>query len=207
MKREAIVRTIKELAGAAGHNKVIEVYNKQKPLPRGYKIKPNDYWCAATVSAVFLLNGYNTFSECSCVKMIEKAKAAGLWEEKDNYAPKIGDVIMYDWQDNGKGDNKGQADHVGIVVKVNGDKFTVREGNKNNAIGERTLQVNGKYIRGFILPPYEVVKKKTAEKIAEEVIAGKWSKGTKRKALLEAAGYNYREIQDIVNKKLKKQEA
>lgn len=204
MKREAIVKTIKGLSGVAGHKEVIRVYNAQKPLPRGYKVDFNDAWCAATVSAVFLLNGYNVFSECSCVKMVEKAKAAGLWLEKDDYIPKIGDVIMYDWQDNGKGDNKGQPDHVGIVIKVNADSFTVREGNKSNALGDRNLKLNGKYIRGFILPPYEEKKKKTNKEIAQEVIAGLWSDGTERKKLLEAAGYNYKKIQDIVNNMLKK---
>ena len=204
MKREAIVKTIKGLSGVAGHKEVIRVYNAQKPLPRGYKVDFNDAWCAATVSAVFLLNGYNAFSECSCVKMVEKAKAAGLWLEKDDYIPKIGDVIMYDWQDNGKGDNKGQPDHVGIVIKVNADSFTVREGNKSNALGDRTLKVNGKYIRGFILPPYEEKKKKTNKEIAQEVIAGLWGDGAERKKLLEAAGYNYKKIQDIVNNMLKK---
>lgn len=204
MKREAIVKTIKGLSGVAGHKEVIRVYNAQKPLPRGYKVDFNDAWCAATVSAVFLLNGYNAFSECSCVKMVEKAKTAGLWLEKDDYIPKIGDVIMYDWQDNGKGDNKGQPDHVGIVIKVNADSFTVREGNKSNALGDRTLKVNGKYIRGFILPPYEEKKKKTNKEIAQEVIAGLWGDGAERKKLLEAAGYNYKKIQDIVNNMLKK---
>lgn len=44
---------------------------------------------------------------------------------------------------------------------------------------------------------------KAAEEIADEVIAGKWGTGAARKKALEAAGYNYREIQDIVNQKLK----
>ena len=38
--------------------------------------------------------------------------------------------------------------------------------------------------------------------IADEVIAGKWGNGDTRKKLLEKAGYNYQEIQDIVNQKL-----
>ena len=46
-------------------------------------------------------------------------------------------------------------------------------------------------------------KKKTNAEIADEVIAGKWSSGDDRKKKLEAAGYDYRTIQDLVNKKLK----
>lgn len=45
-------------------------------------------------------------------------------------------------------------------------------------------------------------KKKSNEKIAEEVIAGKWGNGQTRKERLEKAGYNYNEIQKLVNEKL-----
>lgn len=42
------------------------------------------------------------------------------------------------------------------------------------------------------------------EEIADEVIAGKWGNGADRKLRLTAAGYNYEEIQKIVNKKVQK---
>ena len=41
--------------------------------------------------------------------------------------------------------------------------------------------------------------KKTSTEIADEVIAGKWGNGAERKERLTDAGYNYSEIQDIVN--------
>lgn len=44
--------------------------------------------------------------------------------------------------------------------------------------------------------------KKTSTEIADEVIAGKWGNGTERKEKLTDAGYNYSEIQNIVNGKL-----
>ena len=44
--------------------------------------------------------------------------------------------------------------------------------------------------------------KKTNEEIADEVIAGKWGNGEDRKNRLEAAGYDYDAVQDIVNNKL-----
>ena len=47
-------------------------------------------------------------------------------------------------------------------------------------------------------------KKKTNEQIAKEVVAGKWGTGNARKCALEKAGYNYKEIQTLVNKLLKK---
>lgn len=42
--------------------------------------------------------------------------------------------------------------------------------------------------------------KKTNEQIAREVIAGKWGNGTERQNKLQAAGYDPKEIQKIVNK-------
>jgi hypothetical protein len=176
MKRSDIVATINNLKGEEGHQKVLEVYNSQKPLPRGYKVKNTDAWCATTVSAVFLMNGYSDISECSCPKMIEKAQKLGIWVEDDAYVPKAGDVIMYDWQDSGKGDDKGTADHVGVVIKVDKNKIMVREGNKNNTIGNRDITVDGIHIRGYIVPPYEAQKAsepKKTEKVTDKPSAEK----------------------------------
>lgn len=55
----------------------------------------------------------------------------------------------------------------------------------------------------FLTPVNNRVLKKNVEEIAREVIAGKWSNGNARKTLLEKAGYNYREVQNMVNKLLK----
>lgn len=155
MKREEVVKTINNLKGESGHQKVVDVYNAQKPLPRGYKLQMKDPWCAATVTAVFLMNGYNDIAECSCPVMVKKAKDLGIWVEDDAFTPQIGDVIMYDWQDSGKGDNLGTPDHVGIVISVTKNKIMVREGNKNKTLGNRDVTVNQACIRGYITPPYE----------------------------------------------------
>lgn len=45
--------------------------------------------------------------------------------------------------------------------------------------------------------------KKTVAQIAKEVIDGKWGNGTARKTALEKAGYNYNEVQKLVNELLK----
>lgn len=206
MKRKEIVKTINNLRGTEGHKIVLDIYNDKKPLPRGYEVKYSDAWCATTVSSVFLLHGCEDFRECSCIQMVEKAKQKGLWMEKDKYRPKIGDVVLYDWQDSGQGDNQGAPDHVGIVTKTTDSTFTVREGNFKGGIGERTMLYNAKYIRGFILPTYDqesAKQKKSNEVIAEEVIAGKWGTGEARKTSLKDAGYSYSKIQRIVNQKMK----
>lgn len=48
-----------------------------------------------------------------------------------------------------------------------------------------------------------VSNKKSNETIADEVIKGLWGNGAERKTKLQAAGYDYNEIQAIVNRKLK----
>lgn len=45
-------------------------------------------------------------------------------------------------------------------------------------------------------------EKKTVDEIAREVIQGKWGNGAERKKRLDAAGYNYAEVQAKVNKLL-----
>lgn len=47
--------------------------------------------------------------------------------------------------------------------------------------------------------PAPTPAKKTVEQIAREVINGKWGNGDAREAKLVAAGYNYDEVQDMVN--------
>lgn len=139
------------------HKEIIDLYNSHKPLARGYKVKYTDSWCAAFVSACAIKANYTDIIplECSCNQMINGFKKIGRWCEDDAHVPSPGDVIFYDWQDKGVGDNKGSSDHVGIVEKVEGSTITVIEGNKNDAVARRKLQVNGRYIRGYGLPKYD----------------------------------------------------
>ena len=65
-----------------------------------------------------------------------------------------GDLILYDWEDSGTGDNLGAPNHVGMVAGVTGNTIRVIEGNKGEAVARRTLAVNGRYIRGYCLPDY-----------------------------------------------------
>ena len=127
------------------HMEIVNVYNAYTPLPRNYKVKSNDSWCMVFISALFIKVGLANLCplECSCGKAIEKAKEMGIWEENGAITPNVGDLIMYDW------DKKdGWPEHVGIVESVNGNTFTVIEGNKNDAVGSAS-------IRGFVKPMYD----------------------------------------------------
>lgn len=101
----------------------------------------------------------------------------------------MGDIIYYDFDDNGVGDNKGISDHVGIVVSVLGNNIKVIEGNKNNSVSYRTIAVNAKYIRGFGCPSFaskateENVQLKESVCSVELKILKQGSKGNSVKAL------------------------
>lgn len=141
------------------HKQIIDIYNGHKPLARGYAVKYTDAWCATFGSAVAIKAGNDDIVplECGCGQFIEIAKAMGIWVENDAYVPDIGDYILYDWQDGtnyATTDNTGWPDHIGIVEKVSGSAITVIEGNMNDAVGRRSLQVNGRYIRGYVCPKY-----------------------------------------------------
>lgn len=138
--------------------KIIDLYNAKKP--KGYyTMKYTDHWCATFVSACAAEAGITSIlpMECSCGRQIELFKKLGTWHEDENYVPKPGDIIYYDWQD-GKNyattDNKGSADHVGIVEVVNGNTITVIEGNASEAVKRLGYKINGRFLRGFGLPNF-----------------------------------------------------
>lgn len=158
---------------------IIDIYNSYKPHPRGYKMTYTASWCATFWSALAIKLDYTDIIpiECSCGELIKKAQKIGIWKESDSYEALPGDAILYDWDDDGKGDNTGWPDHIGVIEKVSNGEFTVIEGNKNNSVERRIIKVNGKFIRGFITPKYDdvdesyVVRTETSEKIKWVVTA------------------------------------
>ena len=211
--RKRMINTAKSyigtIGGSSAHSDILHFFNTVKP--QGYSAMKNDPWCAEFVSACAI----QTFGKkdaisyfplsASCPRMITEAKAKGIWIEKDSYVPKTGDFILYDWDDKEpKKDNKNTPDHVGIVEKVKDGSITVIEGNYSNKVKRRTLEVNGKYIRGFVTPHYDRIKvkvyKKTDTEIVKEVLSGDWGNGTERKNALTAWGYDYTKIQKEVTR-------
>ena len=186
------------------HRAIINIYNSHKPWARGYKVSYTDSWCAAFISALAIqCNATDIIpTECGCGEMIALCQKMGIWVENEDRVPKEGDIIFYDWQDDGRGDNKGWSDHVGIVEQVNGNTITVIEGNVNDAVGRRTVGVNARYIRGYALPRYEETKTEKPEtemktEVGEEVYVTltelrKGSKGKQVKTLqCILVGYGY----------------
>lgn len=214
--RQAVVDLVCSWEGLneddGSYQQIIDTYNSYDgDFPRGTQMQYGWAWCACTWSALAISLGYTEIMpiEISCHYLIERAKEMGCWQEDDSYVPSPGDAILYDWSDNGYGDDTTSPDHVGTVISVNEDAgyFVVMEGNYHDAVKRRTVSINGMYIRGFITPHYDddtvadyiPSANKDIDTVAHEVIAGVWGTGEQRADNLESAGYNYHDVQERVN--------
>ena len=141
--------------GTAAHRKIVDGYNSQGKLPRGYRLRYSDAWCAAFLSYIGIVLGIDhvILPECSCSAMIELYKKAGRWMEDDDYVPRPGDLVLYDW-DAKSGKCTGAPDHVGMVESVKGKTITVIEGNYDNRVKRRDICVEYVKVRGYCLPDY-----------------------------------------------------
>lgn len=128
------------LEGSSDHHRIIDKYNTLYPLPRGYKVTYMDSWCAVFVSVCAMLAGITDFPfECGCQEMFDHFS-----ETKDKgWTPSPESVIFYDWN----GD--GHCEHVGIVESCDGQLITVIEGNHNDSVAYRRIEVGNTSIYGY----------------------------------------------------------
>ncbi len=160
--RAQFVRCAESYAGArqggTKHKDIVATYNSYTPHPRGWALTMTDPWCAAFVSGVAIITNLTDIIpvECSCGEQIKLLQELGRWEERDDYAPTIGDLLYYYWKDSGVGDCTGDPNHVGIVSGCENGYIRVIEGNKGDShvVGYRDVPIDGKYIRGFGLPDF-----------------------------------------------------
>ena len=99
-----------------------------------------------------------------------------------------------------------------FIAVVDGKLYRVQIGAySNRANAEAQLdKVNKAGFSGFVTTlsgqnvSESTAEKKSVERIAQEVIWGKWGNGADRKNRLTAAGYDYTEVQSMVNKMMGK---
>lgn len=189
--------------GSEEHHRIIDVYNTQRPLPRGYRMRYADSWCAAsvTVAAMETDNSKVVPPECGCGEMMRYAKQRHIFAGPD-YRPKLGDLILYSWN------TDSWPDHIGIVYSYdkNTDMIVTIEGNYQDSIKTRQIVGGSGYIVGYICPKYETLDGEDDPElraVALAVIQGKYGNGLIRRLRLTAAGYSYDEVQRLVNKILK----
>ena len=146
------------------YRQIIDTYNGHKPLARGYKVSYSDAWCDVTVSAAFITAGDVSIiggTECGVYDHVLLFKKAGIWRGKQK--PIAGDIIVFDWQQDGVGD------HIGIVDHIDGDIVTTSEGNYQDAVKQRVIGWNDRTIYGYARPKYyEDSKDVTASQSADK---------------------------------------
>lgn len=129
-----------------------------EPYWSWYPFENHVEWCACFVSWCADQCGYlesGTIPKFSlCSDGADWFKGNGQWQDR-NYEPQSGDLIFYDWG------NDGITDHVGIVEKVeNGMVYTV-EGNTSDAdhrngdvVAQHSYPVGSHFIYGYGVPIY-----------------------------------------------------
>ena len=112
-------------------------------------------WCACFVSWCANKCGYLSsgiipkFS--GCINGVDWFKDRGQWIG-NSFEPSPGMIIFFDWDDEDGQD--GNADHVGIVEKVeNGRVYTI-EGNTSDSCRQRSYPVGYYQILGYGVPDY-----------------------------------------------------
>ncbi len=135
---------------------ILNCYNDYARRHGLYVMKALEPWCAMYVSAVFIAAGLPQIIPVgvNCAAMVTEAQRRGLWIEDDDYLPAPGDIIQYDWEDDGSGDNRGEPDHIGLVASVSGSRIGVLEGNCADAVRSLSRARGERSIRGYIVPDY-----------------------------------------------------
>ena len=109
-------------------------------------------WCACFVSWCANQCGYiekdiiPKFENCELGANWFKEKE--LWQDK-NSLPKSGDIIFFDWE------NDGIPDHVGIVENVSEEKVHTIEGNNDDSCKRAEYSVDSSVIYGYGVPEYQ----------------------------------------------------
>ena len=107
--RQAVVDLVESWIGKneadGSYKSIIDIYNSfTGAFPRGTKMAYGWAWCACTWSALAVALKYTAIMpiEISCYYLIERAKQMGVWEENDAHIPKLGEAVLYDWQEDRK---------------------------------------------------------------------------------------------------------
>ena len=141
--------------GSKEHKKIVDTYNSQGKLPRGYKLQYTDAWCAGFISFLGIVLGIShvILPEVGCGPMIEEYKDKDRWMEADDYVPKPADIWMADWEAK-NGECLGAPNHVELVEWCDGKNIGLVGGNSDNQVKRRTICVEHINTRGFCLPDY-----------------------------------------------------
>lgn len=109
-------------------------------------------WCATFVSwcaneTDVLGSSIPKFASCS-LQGVPWFKQQGQWAKPKDITPVAGDVIFFDWEQDGR------PDHVGFVVGSDGSKVYTVEGNSRDMVRSKSYALNSNLIYGYGIPNY-----------------------------------------------------
>lgn len=145
---------------STGNEQIVEVARSQLGNEGGdvywtwYGFNNHPAWCAIFVSwcaneCGFIEEGViPMFSGCD--NGVTWFRERDEWKDRD-YVPNPGDIIFFDWEEDGYTDT---ADHVGIVERVEGDTVYTLEGNSGDAVSEQHYTIGQRNILGYATPDY-----------------------------------------------------
>lgn len=112
---------------------IIDADGSQKGYTRYGRWYGSEYadWCAMYVSFCLHYAGVPESAfpqEAGCGSWVRALQAHGLYRAPGEYTPQSGDLVFFDWQQNG------QPDHVGILEKADAGSLIVLEGNSRNSV-------------------------------------------------------------------------
>lgn len=151
--------------------------------------------------ALYMLCQPKHSAGAGCKFSAQYYKAAGRWHT----TPVPGDQIFFYVG--------GEINHTGIVTSVDGNKVYTVEGNSNDAVKTHGYSLTNKKIAGYGRPRYDdaaasvpnkpsdTITPELIDRLARDVIRGKYGNGNARKKALNALGYGdiYIAVQKRVN--------
>ena len=144
-------------AGLFGNQQIVSVAMGQLGNSGGQKFWSWDgfdsrvEWCACFVSWCADQSGYiqsgaiPKFSLCS--DGVRWFESKGRFRDA-SYTPAAGDIVFFDWG------NNGTIDHVGIVESVSGGTVNTIEGNSGDKVARRSYSIGSSNIYGYGVPAY-----------------------------------------------------
>ena len=127
---------------------IIDADGQQKGYTRYGRWYGSEYadWCAMYVSFCLHYAGVPESAfpqEAGCGSWVRALQAHGLYRAPGEYTPQSGDLVFFDWQQNG------QPDHVGILEKADAGSLTVLEGNSGNSVRRNSYPTADGSICGY----------------------------------------------------------
>lgn len=187
--------------GVATRSKMVKYYNENciplVPPTKKHYMSLAENWCGMFVSVIAHKSelGKKQFPYgVSVYEMMEQAKRWGTFKTDITNAEQ-GDLIIFDWNGNGK------PQHIGFICNVSDELIITLEGNYSGTVKSRHLKPHSPAVMGYISVggEYEEYEHSVIDGLVERTLLGEFGTGEERRVVL---GSMYDEVQRIINERL-----